>query len=190
MILQTAGTTATCLTGPSFTTIAANATQGAASQHVLSGGFAPVDQSESWRSGGTAGRPSGRPDTLMLELAGSSSGPISQASEQQLTVSGQPYTFLQGQVQAGVTGATVVLSDGTDVQATVADGSLVAWWPGSAGATAAHATSGSAVTSQQLTFTPLSQANLKWQPPTGSQRTPALTNGRATNSVTRSSSSR
>jgi hypothetical protein len=71
------------------------------------------------------------------------------------TKGGQPYTIVQGEVQAGVTAATLVLSDGSDVKATVADGSLVAWWPGSAHTTAAHVTTGSATTTQQLTFTPV-----------------------------------
>jgi hypothetical protein len=137
MILQRADRTATCVTGPSFTTIAANAVPGRASGSIMGvGSPATGDQ----------------PDVSMM---GSSSGPISQASQVQLTASGQPYTLVQGQVQSGVTGVTVVLSDGRDVRATVADGSLVAWWPGSAHATAAHVTSGSAVTTQQLTFTPL-----------------------------------
>jgi hypothetical protein len=71
------------------------------------------------------------------------------------TKGGQPYTIVQGEVQAGVTAATLVLSDGSDVKATVADGSLAAWWPGSAHTTAAHVTTGSATTTQQLTFTPV-----------------------------------
>jgi hypothetical protein len=137
MILQSADRTATCVTGPSFTTIAANAVPGGASGNILGVGSPAA---------------AGLPDVSMM---GSSSGPVRQASQVQLTASGQPYTLVQGQVQAGVTGVTVVLSDGSDVRATVADGSLVAWWPGSAHATAAHVTSGSATTTQQLTFTPL-----------------------------------
>jgi hypothetical protein len=136
MILQSAGRTATCVTGPSFTTIAANAVPGGASGNIL----------------GVGSPAAGQPDLSMMR---SSSGPIRQASQVQLTAGGQPYTLVQGQVQAGVSGATLVRSDGSDVQATVADGSFVAWWPGDAHTTAAHVTSGSATTTQQLTFTPV-----------------------------------
>jgi hypothetical protein len=136
MILQAGSRTATCVTGPSFTTIMANAVPGGASGTILGVGESAT---------------AGRPDVSMM---GSSSGPIRQASQVQLTASGQRYTLVQGQVQAGVTGATLALSDGNDVRATVADGSLVAWWPGRAHAIVAHLTSGSGVTTQQLTFTP------------------------------------
>jgi len=146
MILHGAGATATCLTGPSFTTITANAAQAGGSRHVSS------------IIVGVAS-PAGRPDVLQMSVMGlsrPSSGPVSQASQMHLTAGGgQPFTLVQGQVQAGVTAATLVLSDGSDVQATVADGSFVAWWPGSAHATAARVTSGSATTTQQLTFTPV-----------------------------------
>src|SRR5271165_705253 len=61
-------------------------------------------------------------------------GPIGSATQSHLAMSGQqPYTFVQGQVAAGVTGVTLVLSDRSNVQATMAGGSFVAWWPGSAG---------------------------------------------------------
>jgi len=146
MILHGAGATATCLTGPSFTTITANAAQAGGSYHVSS------------ILVGVAS-PAGRSDVLQMSVMGlsrPSSGPVRQASQMHLTAGGgQPFTLVQGQVQAGVTAATLVLSDGSDVQATVADGSFVAWWPGSAHATAARVTSGSATTTQQLTFTPV-----------------------------------
>jgi hypothetical protein len=145
MILQSTGATATCLTGPSFTTTLANATQGGGSQHIMSSGSA------------SAGQP---PSISVMGLGRPSSGPISQATQQQATINGgQPYTFLQGQVQAGVSAVTLILSDNSQVQATVADGSLVAWWPGSAHPTSAQATSSSGVTTQQLTFTPVSPPN-------------------------------
>jgi hypothetical protein len=146
MILRGAGATATCLTGPSFTTSTANAPQAGGSYHV-SGILVGVAS------------PAGRPDVLQMSVMGfsrPSSGPIRQASQMHLTAGGgQPFTFVQGQVRAGVTRAALVLSNGSDVHATVADGLFVAWWPGSAHATAAHVTSGSATTTQQLTFTPV-----------------------------------
>jgi hypothetical protein len=89
-----------------------------------------------------------------MGLGGIGAGPIGSASQAHLTTSGgQPYTFVQGQVIPGVTGVTLVRPDGSNVQATVADGSFVAWWPGSADATSAQVASAAGVTTQQLTFT-------------------------------------
>jgi len=42
----------------------------------------------------------------------------------------QPYSFAEGRTGAGVSGVTLVLDDGTTVQATVGNGWFVAWWPG------------------------------------------------------------
>lgn len=138
MILRTAGATATCLSGPSFTTTQANATQGGASQHVLSGGSA------------AAGAP---PAVSIMGLGGSSSGPIEQAAQSRLTAGGgEPYTLVEGQVASDVRGVTLVLSDATRVQATVAHGSFVAWWPGRADATSAHVKDASGSATQALTF--------------------------------------
>jgi hypothetical protein len=145
MIPQGAGATARCLIGPSFGTITANAAQAGGSHHVSS-----VIVGEAL--------PAGRSDVFQMSVMGfsrPSSGPIRQASQMHLTAGGgQPYTLLQGRTQGGVTAATLVLSDGSDVQATVAAASLVAWWPGPH-ATTAHVTSGSTTTTQQLTFTPV-----------------------------------
>jgi hypothetical protein len=148
MVLQSGSASATCINGPSFTSTAANDTQASTgsqhnpSQHTLSG---------------RAAASSAPPSVSVLGLGGSSSGPISQASQAQLTTSGgRQYTFVQGQVVAGVTRVTLVLSDGSNVQATVGDRSFIAWWPGSATTSSAQVGNASGVRTQQLTFTPLS----------------------------------
>jgi hypothetical protein len=43
---------------------------------------------------------------------------------------GQAYSFGDGHTGAGVSAVTLVLDDGTKVEATVANGWFVAWWPG------------------------------------------------------------
>jgi hypothetical protein len=138
VILRSTDATATCLTGPSFTTAEVNSTQGGGSQHVLSVGSA-------------SGSP---PSVSVLASNGANSGPIGPAEQEQTSVDGQPYTLLQGQIQPGIAAAMLVLSDGSRVQATIADGSLVAWWPRHADATSADLTSGTGATAQQLAFTP------------------------------------
>jgi hypothetical protein len=149
MILRDGGASATCFSGPSFTTVSADSSQGAAgSQHVLSG-------SQNVLSVGS-GSGAGQSTTSVMGRGDSNVGPISQASQAHLaTGGGQPYTFVQGQLDAGVTAVTLVRSDGSSVQATVSDGSFVAWWPSSADASSAQVASASGMTTQQLTFTAL-----------------------------------
>jgi hypothetical protein len=138
VILQGADATATCLNGPSFTTAAVNSAQDGGSQHHLSVSSA---------SGGP-------PAVSVLAPNSANSAPINVAEQEQTSVHGQPYTLLQGQTRPGVTGITLVLSDGSQVQATVADSAFVAWWPSHASAGSAELTDGSGVTTQQLAFIP------------------------------------
>jgi hypothetical protein len=146
LVLQSGGATATCITGPSFTSTAATPESGGAfnTKHVL----------------GVA-TPGSHPVSSVSALPPGGAGPISQATQQQLTASGQPYTFVQGQVAAAVTGLSLTLSDGSAVQATVADGSFVAWWPGSATASSADVTTATGATTQQLTFNQLRPPTLE-----------------------------
>jgi hypothetical protein len=53
---------------------------------------------------------------------------------------GQAYTIAEGSVGSGVTAATLVLSDGSDVVTTTGNGLFLAWWPGSAAVTSATVT--------------------------------------------------
>lgn len=137
LILQGDHATATCLTGPSFTTVGVNSTQDGGSQHVLSG--------------------SGPNSAVTSLLQPTAAGPITTAAQAQTSVDGQPYALVQGQLESGVTGVTLSLSDGTQVQATVAGGSFVAWWPSHASATSAQATTNSGATTQELEFSSKSQ---------------------------------
>jgi hypothetical protein len=144
MIMKSSRATATCLTGPTFTSIAVNKGAGG-SVHVMHVGVT---------SPGAAAP--GSSSLSVTGLAGGSAGPISQASEQRLALEGgQPYTIVQGKVADDATGVTLVLSDGSEVQATLGDGELVAWWPGDEHVTSAQVTTPSGVTTQQLTFAPL-----------------------------------
>ena len=64
------------------------------------------------------------------------------------------YSFVEGHAGAGVTAATLNLSDGSHVQTTVQNGWLVAWWPGSADVTSAQVTTASGTTTQQFATQP------------------------------------
>jgi hypothetical protein len=44
---------------------------------------------------------------------------------------GQAFGFAYGRTGTGVSAVSLVLDDGTHVQATVANGWFIAWWPGS-----------------------------------------------------------
>jgi hypothetical protein len=63
---------------------------------------------------------------------------------------GQAYTIAEGSVGAGVTGATLALSDGSDVVTTTGNGLFLAWWPGSAVVTSATLTTATGTTTQSI----------------------------------------
>jgi hypothetical protein len=80
---------------------------------------------------------------------------------------GQTYTIAEGSVGSGVTAATLVLSDGSDVVTTTGNGLFLAWWPGSATVTSATLTTATGTTTQPIS-------------------SPALDTGGSANSVKRS----
>jgi hypothetical protein len=63
---------------------------------------------------------------------------------------GQTYTIAEGPVGPGVTAATLVLSDGSDVVTTTGNGLFLAWWPGSAAVTSATLTNATGTTTQPI----------------------------------------
>jgi hypothetical protein len=63
---------------------------------------------------------------------------------------GQAYTIAEGSVGSGVTAATLVLSDGSDVVTTTGNGLFLAWWPGSAVVTSASVTTATGTTTQPI----------------------------------------
>lgn len=63
---------------------------------------------------------------------------------------GNALTLVDGPVGAGVTGVTITRSDGTAVQATVANGWYLAWWPGSQHAATARVTTTNGSTTQSF----------------------------------------
>jgi len=69
-------------------------------------------------------------------------------------VDGQTYTIAEGSVGPGVTAATLVLSDGSDVVTTTGDGLFLAWWPGSAAVTSATLTTATGTTTQSINSPP------------------------------------
>jgi hypothetical protein len=63
---------------------------------------------------------------------------------------GQVYTVAEGSVGSGVTAATLVLSDGSDVVTTTGNGLFLAWWPGSAVVASATVTTATGTTTQPI----------------------------------------
>ncbi len=134
---------AACFTSSSFTEISqidANGSSGSLS--VQGEGVA-----------GSSGSPAA--GTSSVTLSGTASGDLQQVAQTHLsTTADGPYTLVAGQTENGVTGVTLVRDDGQDVVATVADGWLVAWWPGSASITSAQVTTASGTTPQALVPAP------------------------------------
>jgi len=67
---------------------------------------------------------------------------------------GNALTLVDGRAGAGVTAVTIERSDGSSVQATVADGWYLAWWPGAAVATTAEITTASGTSTVAFPSTP------------------------------------
>ena len=134
VIYQGGGTDATCLTGPAITVV---------SRSSANGGSLSA-------SGTDGGRPGSR-ETSSIGIGGLSSGSIKHMSIAHLASTSQgPYTLVEGQVDQGVTGLTLLRSDGDHIAATTGNGWFVAWWPGSLGATSAEITTATGVTTQAL----------------------------------------
>lgn len=72
------------------------------------------------------------------------------------------YSFVEGRAGAGVTAATLILADGSQVQTTIQNGWMVAWWPGSAAVTSARVTTASGTTTEQFATQPFAHCP---QPP-------------------------
>jgi hypothetical protein len=155
-LLQNGTSYATCFTGPSFTEVnRITAPASGSSGGAESGSLSVRSQSA---NGGPSQPPGGLGSTVSLE--GTSSGDLNQILQNHLTTSSDgPYTFIDGRVASGVTGVTLVRTDGQDVVSTVADGWFVAWWPGSTDATSAQVAKASGSTSEA--FVPVTTQGMK-----------------------------
>jgi hypothetical protein len=67
---------------------------------------------------------------------------------------GDALTLVDGRIGAGVTAVTIKRSDGSSVQATVANGWYLAWWPGTVTATSADITTASGTSAMAFPSTP------------------------------------
>ena len=128
---------ASCLTGPSFTTVQAESLVSDNAMVSASGGPAP-------ETAGSSG----------LHLL--SGGAVEQlaVSHFSQTANGV-YTLVEGRLAPTVSAVTLILGDGQDVTATAGSGWLVAWWPGSEEVTAAQITTASGQTTDPLTQVPV-----------------------------------
>jgi len=143
VIYQNGTAGATCLTGPSITVV---------SQETASGGSVSVSRSAKVSGDGSG---SSRVRAWSV-LSSASSGSVRHMTLAHLASTSQgPFTVVQGQVDAGVSGVSLVLSDGEHVQSSTGNGWFVAWWPGLLDATSAEITIPSGVTTQTLTPLPV-----------------------------------
>lgn len=143
-LYQDGGTYAVCFTSSSFTEINMVESNGS-SGHGGQANMTSVRASASG-SGSSAG-----PQSSMATVSNTASGDLSQVLQNHLsTTSDGPYTLVDGRTASDVTGVTLVRTDGQDVEATVTDGWLIAWWPGGAAANAVQVTTGSGTTTEAL----------------------------------------
>jgi hypothetical protein len=155
-LLQNGTSYATCFNGPSFTEVNRISPPATGSSGAQSGTLSVSSQTAAGSGSGAQGGAGS-----LVSLDGTSSGDLTQVLQNHLTTSADgPYTFIDGQVANGATAVTLVLTDGQDITATVADGWFVAWWPGSTDATSAQVTKTSGTTSEPLV--PVSQMGTKF----------------------------
>jgi hypothetical protein len=147
-LFQDSGSYAACFTSSSFTSVNQISSTGASGEssnslHVSAGSAA-----------GGGGPLS--PTTSGSGISTTSSGSLQQVVQSHLTTASDgAYTLIDGRTELGVTAVTLVLDNGQDVVATVADGWFVAWWPGSGNVTSAQATTAAGTTTQPLLPAPL-----------------------------------
>ena len=68
--------------------------------------------------------------------------------------SGQALTLVDGRIGEGVTSVTIDRNDGSSIQATVAGGWYLAWWPGTVRATTADVTTSTGTATEHFPSTP------------------------------------
>ena len=140
-LFQNSGAYAACFTSSSFTSItqvSADSSSGSNAQSV----------NGSIHNLGSAAPGGG---LSSVTVGGTSSGDLQNVVQTQLsTTADGAYTLVDGRVASGVTGVTLVLANGQNVVTTVADGWLIAWWPGDTAATSALVTNASGTSSEPL----------------------------------------
>jgi hypothetical protein len=133
--LASGSMSATCLTGPSLTSVSFGGGGSSSSSGTASG----VDP------GGTSSTTNYGPDDGVTELTLASLD----------TQNGAPFDTLEGTVSSNVTSVSLALSDGQSIQATVNGGLVLAWWPNGNKPVTAQVTTASGTTTQSLgTFGP------------------------------------
>ncbi len=134
--LASGSLSATCLTGPSLTSVSLGSSGGSLSSTGTPSGGDP---------GGTSSTTNYAPGESVTELTLSSLN----------TQNGAPFDTLEGTVAPGVTAVSLALSDGQSVQGTVNGGLVLAWWPNGSKPVTAQVTTASGTTTQSLgTFGP------------------------------------
>jgi hypothetical protein len=134
-----AGASATCLTGPTITVVAANSIAGgdpsvASGSVQLDGGL----YLSGWRVSSAA--TSGLGPTSLEHLSSFDQG---------------PFSLIEGRVARGVSAVKLDLANGSAVQATVGGGWFLAWWPGSENVSSAQVTTAAGATGSPLSLVAL-----------------------------------
>jgi hypothetical protein len=139
-LFEDTGAYAACFTSSSFTEV---------TQVWDNGGSAAGASANGTIRSLLSGGPTGGLSTGTV--GGTSSGDLQNVVQMHLSTSADgPYSLVDGRVASGVTAVTLVLDNGQDVVTTVADGWLIAWWPGDNAATSARVTKASGTTTETL----------------------------------------
>lgn len=139
---------ATCFTGPSFTVVNAASAGGSRAEY----GSTSV-RVEARQRGAAPGSSTGSVSVLKGTASDGATPSIPEMTVSHLALSsnGDTYTLVDGQLASGVSGVTLVRSDGSRVQATSGNGWFVAWWPNDVGVASAEVDSPSGQSAESFT---------------------------------------
>lgn len=137
--------------GPYTAAVYADSTS---SDVCLSGNGVSMSSSSTLGAGGPGPGAGGPVPDRSAAPAGVAAGQIELAGGGTRDSAGNALTLVDGRTGAGVTAVTIERSDGSSVQATVADGWYLAWWPGTLAARKADVTTTSGTSTLAFPSTP------------------------------------
>jgi hypothetical protein len=140
-VFEDQGVYGTCITGPSMTEASVSGPNGGGTSH-MSGS---ISMGGSGQEGGSVQRSSST-----VSGGGYGSSGVKTSTQSHLDSPSGSYTIMQGQVSSDVTGITLFLNDGTNVDTTIGGGWFLAWWPNDESAVSAEVTTPNGTTTQAL----------------------------------------
>jgi hypothetical protein len=156
-IYSSGSSSTTCFTGPSFTVVSSRSSSAGGQRQ--SGSISAGGVAASGGAGGAAGgvaATSTQAGGAAFSIGPAGGNGTTPADELQVSGAhftlpdGSVYTLIDGQAGSSVIGATLLLDNGQQIEATTANGWFEAWWPGTPTAVSAQVTTATGTLTEQL----------------------------------------